>query len=75
MVSNPPYNMAIKHVEPRMYNSPITRMPTSKIGNATCTYIVYSTIGLLYITIPFELKTMLLYEHKILLLHNLGIAL
>ena len=27
------------------------------------------------ITIPYELKTMLLYEHKILLLRNLGITL
>ena len=32
--ADPPYDMAIQHVEPRMYNSPITGMPTSKIGHA-----------------------------------------
>ena len=37
----------------------------------TCTSHVYSTISANDITIPFELKTMLLYEHKILL-RNLG---
>ena len=32
----------------------------------------WPTISANDITIPFELKTMLLYEHKILLLRNLG---
>ena len=79
--ADPPYDMAIHHVELRMHNSPITGMPTSKIGNAyyhvylPCLQYNWPTISANDITIPFELKTMLLYEHKILLLHNLGITL
>lgn len=33
-----PCNMAIKHTELRIYNSPITSMPTNKSGNA-CYYV------------------------------------
>ena len=79
--ADPPYDMSIQHVEPRMYNSPITGMPTSKIGNAyyhvylPCLQYNWPTISANDITIPFELKTMLLYEHKILLISNLGITL
>ena len=79
--ADPPYDMAIQHVEPRMYNSPITGMPTSKIGNAyyhvylPCLKYNWPTISANDIAIPFELKTMLLYEHKILLFRNLGITL
>ena len=79
--ADPPYDMAIQHVEPRMYNSPITGMPNSKIGNAyyhvylPCLQYNWPIISANDITIPFELKAMLLYEHKILLLRNLGITL
>ena len=79
--ADPPYDMAIQHMEPRMYNSPIIGMPTSKIGNAyyhvylPCLEYNWPTISANDIAIPFELKTMLLYEHKILLFCNLGITL
>ena len=60
--TDPPYDMAIQHMEPRMYNSPITGMPTSKIGNAyyhvylPCLQYNWPTIPANDITIPFELK-------------------
>ena len=79
--ADPPYNMAIQHVEPRMYNSPITGMPTSKVGNAyyhvylPCLQSNWPTVSAIDITIPLELQTTLQYEHKVLLLHNLGITL
>ena len=73
--------MAIQHVEPRMYNSPITGMPTSKVGNAyyhvylPCLKSNWPTVSAIDITIPLQLQTTLQYEHKVLLLHNLGIIL
>ena len=79
--ADPPYNMAIQHVEPRMYDSPITGMPISKVGNAyyhvylPCLQSNWPTVSAIDITIPLELQTTLQYEHKVLLLHNLGITL
>jgi len=32
--ADPPYNIAVQHMEQRIYNSPITGTPTSKLGNA-----------------------------------------
>ena len=73
--------MAIQHVEPRRYNSPITGMPISKVGNAyyhvylSCLQSNWPIVSASDINIILELQTMLQYEHKALLLHNLGITL
>ena len=78
--ADPPYNMAIQHVEPRMYNSPITGMPTSKVGNAyyhvylPCLQSNWPTVSASDITIPLELQITLSDGHKVLLSHNLGIT-
>ena len=75
---NPPYNMAIQHMEPRKFNSPITGIPMSKVGNAY--YHVYllclctnwpSLLGH-DVIVPTELVPKLLSEHKMLLYQNLG---
>ena len=81
--SDPLYNMAIQHMEPRMYNSPITGLPTSKIGNAyyhvyiylPCLQSNWPALSASDVTVPSELRSILQYEHKQLLLRNLGITL
>lgn len=76
-----PYNLAIQHMEPRVYNSPINGMPASKIGNAyyhvylPCLRSKWPTLSASDITIPLELQAVLQCEHKILLLRNLGMTL
>ena len=77
--ADPPYNMAIQHVEQRMFNSPITGMPTSRVGNAyyhvylPCLRSNWPTLSGNDIIIPTELLPMLQPEHKIFLFQNLGI--
>jgi len=79
--TDPPYNLAVQHNEPRTYHSPITGMPTSKIGNAyyhvylPCLQSKWPTVSGSNINIPFELRAVLQSEHKVLLFHNLGITL
>ena len=78
--ADPPYNMAIQHMEPRTFNSPITGMPTSKVGNAyyhvylPCLHTNWPALSGSDVTIPTELVPKLLSEHKILLYQNLGIV-
>ena len=78
--ADPPYNMAIQHMEPRTFNSPITGMPTSKVGNAyyhvylPCLHTNWPALSGRDVTVPTEFVPMLLSEHKILLYQNLGIV-
>jgi len=79
--ADPPYNLAVQHNEPRTYHSPITGMPTSKIGNAyyhvylPCLQSKWPMVSGSNINIPFELRAVLQSEHKVLLFRNLGITL
>ena len=78
--ADPPYNMAIQHMELRTFNSPITGMPTSKVGNAyyhvylPCLHTNWPALSGRDVTVPTEFVPMLLSEHKILLYQNLGIV-
>ena len=76
----PPYNMAIQHRVELQFNSPLTGMPTSRLGNAYYhAYLPSLRKNWPHFTggnmmIDLDLKTKLKLEHKQLLLINLGIT-
>ena len=76
----PPYNMVIQHMEERQFNSPITSMPTSRLGNAyyhvflPCLQAKWPAFQGNELVIDPGLKAKLQPEHKHLLLTNLGIT-
>ena len=78
--ANPPYNMAIQHMEPRKFNSPVTGVPTSKVENAyyhvylPCLHTNWPSLLGHDVIVPTELVPKLLSEHKMLLYQNLGIV-
>ena len=78
--ADPPYTMAIQHMEQRTYNSPITGIPTSKIGNAyyhaflPCLQSNWPAVSASDIVIPSEVVLKLHSEHKLFLFHNCGIT-
>ena len=78
--ANPPYNMAIQHMKPRKFNSPVTGVPTSKVGNAyyhvylPCLHTNWPSLLGHDVILPTELVPKLLSEHKMLLYQNLGIV-
>jgi len=57
--ADPPYDLPFKHMEPRPYNSPLTGMSTSRVGNA-CYHVylpyLHSDIPSLPVISPFLLK-------------------